>query len=168
MRQIKAKPLCEKSFRKYGVFQNLLDDASMGENAVIPAGFFPDLITLNFGTTTLPSVCCCSVTKKEKNVVAFLEAHQYTCEGLLPLDADVVIFAGVLPRTGFTVDTLEAFIVPKGTFVKLNPLIVHGTQYCASAETAHVLCLLPERTFRNDMISRMIENDDEKAEIVLA
>jgi len=167
MHQIKAKPLSDDCFRKYGVYQNLLDDESMGKNSVIPAGFFPDLITLNFATSTLPSVCCCSIAKNEKNIVSFLEAHQYTCEGLLPLDADIVIFAGTIPRSGLSVETLEAFIVPRGTFVKLNPLIVHGTQYCVDAESAHILCLLPERTFRNDTISRFIEKEEERAEIIM-
>jgi len=167
MIKIKAKPLCHENFQKYGIFQNLLDDESMAKNSVNPAGFFPDLIELNFGTTTLPSVCCCSVEKKDKNIVNSMEAHQYTCEGLLPLDADVIIFVGVLPGTGFSVKTLEAFIVPKGTFVKLNPLIVHGTQYCIDTEEAHILCMLPERTFRNDKIGYMIEKDEDKAEIIL-
>lgn len=167
MRTIQAKPLSPESFRKYGVYQNLLDDASMGCNSVNPAGFFPDLITLNFGTTTLPSVCCCSVTKIEKNIIRSMEAHQYTCEGLLPIDADVIIFVGTLPPTGLTTETLEAFLVPKGTFVKLNPLIVHGTQYCVDTPQAHILCMLPERTFRNDKIGRMLEDENDRAEIVL-
>ena len=168
MKQIKAKPLCEESFRKYGVFQNLLDDVSLGRNSINPAGFFPDLIQLNFGTSTLPSVCLCSVRKIDKNIVGSMEAHQYTCEGLLPIDGDVIIFAGVLPRFDkFSVDNLEAFIVPKGTFVKINPLIVHGTQYCVNTEEAHILCLLPERTFRNDKLGLIIEKDEDKAEIIL-
>ena len=167
MKQIKAKPLCEQSFKKYGVFQNLLDDESMGTNSINPAGFFPDLITLNFGTTTLPSVCCCSVAKGEKNIIGSMEAHQYTCEGLLPIDADVIIFVGVMGREGLSVDNLEAFIIPRGTFVKLNPLIVHGTQYCVNTDSAHILCMLPERTFKNDKIGRILENESDKAEIVL-
>jgi len=167
MIQIKAKPLCHEDFRKYGMFQNLLDNESMSKNSVNPSGFFPDLIELNFGTTTLPSVCCCNITKTDRNIVSSMEAHQYTCEGLLPLDADVIIFAGVLPWTGFSTEALDAFIVPKGTFVKLNPLIVHGTQYCIDTEEAHILCLLPERTFRNDKIAYRIEKDEEKAEIIL-
>ena len=43
MRKIKAKPLCQESFRKYGVFQDLLDDESLGKVSVNPAGFFPDI-----------------------------------------------------------------------------------------------------------------------------
>lgn len=167
MIKIKAKPLTPEGFRKYGVYQDLLDDSSMGRNSVNPAGFFPDLIELNFGTTTLPSVCCCSVKKQERNVIRSMEAHQYTCEGLLPIDGDVIIFVGTLPPTGLTVETLEAFIIPRGTFVKLNPLIVHGTQYCIDAERTHILCMLPERTYRNDKIGRILDNEDDMAEIEL-
>lgn len=167
MRKISAQRLSAAAFQKYGAYQNLLDDADMGQRSVNPAGFFPDLLTLNFGTTTLPSVCCCSVTKQERNIVRSMEAHQFTCEGLLPLDGDVIIFVGVLPPTGFTVDTLEAFIIPQGTFVKLNPLIVHGTQYPVNTAAAHILCLLPERTYRNDKLGHLIDNETDRAEIVL-
>ena len=68
MIKIKAKSLSPEAFRKYGVYQDLLDDASMGRNCINPSGFFPDLIALNFASTTLPSVCCCSVSKQERNI----------------------------------------------------------------------------------------------------
>lgn len=165
MRTIQVKKLTTEAFRRYGVFQNLLDEESMKEVSVFPANFFADLITLDFGTSTLPTVSVCHVKKQEKNIVSFLEAHQYTCEGLLPIDGDVIIFVGV-PSKVLTADNLEAFLVPKGTFVKLNPLIVHGTQYPLREQEAHVLCLLPGRTFRNDVISRVLEGE-ERAEIVL-
>ena len=167
MIKIKAKSLSPEAFRKYGVYQDLLDDASMGRNCINPSGFFPDLIALNFASTTLPSVCCCSVSKQERNIVRSMEAHQYTCEGLLPIDGDVIIFVGTLPPTGLTVETLEAFVIPKGTFVKLNPLNVHGTQYCVDMQRTHILCMLPERTFRNDKIGRILDDENDMAEIVL-
>jgi ureidoglycolate lyase len=169
MHQLKAKPLTVEGFRKYGVFQNLLDNESLAQNSIRKMGFFPDLITLNFGRDTLPSVCLCNVKKQEKMVVGFLEAHGKTCEGLLPIDADVIIYVGIPARSvdSWSVTDCEAFIVPKGTFVKFEPLILHGTQYPVSADEAHILCMLPERTFNNDMIAKRIENDDDKAEIVL-
>lgn len=166
MKKIKVKHLTSEAFQKYGIYQNLLDDSSMGCHSVNPAGFFPDLIALNFGSTTLPAVCCCSVTKQDRNIIRSVEAHQYTCEGLLPIDGDIIIFVGTLPSTGLTVDTLEAFLVPKGTFVKLHPLIVHGTQYCVDQDRTHILCLLPERTFRNDKIGKIFQEENEMAEIL--
>ncbi|MBQ9046494.1 MAG: hypothetical protein IJ120_01215 [Solobacterium sp.] len=167
MRTIQAKPLSKEAFRRYGEYQNLLDTEDLAKASINPRGFFADVLTLNFGTTTLPTVSVCHVTKTDRKIVRMMEAHQYTCEGLLPIDADVIIFVGTPGRGKFTVDNLEAFIIPQGTFVKLNPLIVHGTQYVIDKDEAHILCMLPGRTFRNDMIAVFAEDEAEQAEIVL-
>lgn len=164
MHTIQVKELTAKAFKRYGTFQDLLDEKALREASVFSAGFFPDLINLDFGSGTLPTVSVCHVKKEEKNIISFLETHQYTCEGLLPIDGDVIIYVG-LPERALTADNLEAFLVPKGTFVKLNPLITHGTQYPLHEQEAHILCLLPGRTFRNDVISRVLEGED-RAEIV--
>jgi len=166
MKTIKVQELSKETFRQYGTFQNLLSDEEMAAASVNKKGFFADLITLNFGTTTLPSVSVCQVMKEEKNIIGFIEAHKYTCEGLLPLDSDVIIFVGKVIRGVLSPDTIEAFRVPQGTFVKLEPLILHGKQFVTKAAEAHVLCLLPQRTFANDMISQQLEDKD-KIEITL-
>jgi ureidoglycolate lyase len=150
---------------------NLLDnDAITAKSVFPPFGFFPDLIKLDFGGQTLPTISVCQVKKAEKNIVSFMEAHRYTCEGLVPLDGDIIIFVGPPPfgdPPQFSVKALEAFIVPRGSFVKINPLIVHGTQYPVGVEEAHIICMLPGRTFANDMLACMVEKDEDKAEIVL-
>ena len=166
MYTIKAKQLTAEAFRKYGTYQNLLDNEEMKKNSIFPENFFADLVTLDFGTSTLPTISICHVKKQEKNIVAFLEAHKFTCEGLLPLDGDVIIFVGSPMGDKFSVENLEAFYVPKGTFVKLNPLIVHGTQYPVNSEEVHIVCMLPGRTFKNDMIPQPL-SDEERAEIIL-
>jgi ureidoglycolate hydrolase len=169
MKTIAAQPLTPEAFRKYGVYQNLLDDEAVGAFSPFSknAGFCPDLLTLNFGTSTLPSISVCRVQKTERNIVSFLEAHQYTCEGLIPLDGDVIIFVGMPARGRLSADHLEAFLVPKGTFVKLEPHIIHGTQYPLSDGITHLICMLPERTFKNDMIAQRLEEDDERVEIIV-
>jgi ureidoglycolate lyase len=171
MEVIKAKPITAEGFAKYGEYLNLLDNNAVATKSVLPPfGFFPDLIKLDFGGQTLPTISVCQVKKTEKNIVAFMEAHRYTCEGLVALDGDIIIFVGPPPFGNppqFTVKALEAFIVPKGGFVKLNPLIVHGTQYPVSADEVHIICMLPGRTFSNDMLFGMAEKDEDKAEIVL-
>ena len=167
MKVIKAKPLTREAFAKYGVYENLLDDAAMGQHSVFPMGFFADLVTLDFGGPNLPTVSVCQVRKQPKNIIASLEAHKGTCEGLLPLDDDVVIFVGTaFPGRPMSVDRVEAFYVPKGTFVKLNPYIVHGTQFPVHSEEAHILCLLPGRTFAND-IQMQVLDEAARAEVVL-
>ena len=166
MKIIRVQPLSEKKFAKYGEYQNLLDDASLSEKSIFPSGFYADVLKLDFGTSSLPCVSVCQVGKTQRMVVTMLEAHQFTCEGLLPLDDDVIIYAGTpFPGKKFSVENVEAFYVPKGTFVKLNPFILHGTQFPAEKETAHVLCLLPGRTFRNDMLAEMLP-EGERAELV--
>lgn len=106
------------------------------------------------------TISVCHVKKQSENIISFLEAHQYACEGLLPLDGDVIIFVGIMD-SDFRTESIEAFYVPKGTFVKLNPLIVHGTQYPVDKEDVHIVCMLPGRTFKNDMLSRRLETGEQ-------
>ena len=99
MLTIKAKPLTPEAFRKYGVYQDLLDDESTAANNINGAsGFRPDLITLNFANTTNPSINVCRVEKKDRMIVNFMETHAYTCEGLIALDGDVVFYVGIPGR----------------------------------------------------------------------
>lgn len=167
MRTIKAQPLTPAAFAKYGIFQNLLDDKDLACHSVFPQGFFADLVALDFGGPNLPTVSVCQARKQERNIITALEAHKGTCEGLLPLDDDVVIFVGAAyPGRPFTTAAVEAFYVPQGTFVKLNPYILHGSQFPVHADTAHILCLLPGRTFVNDMQMQLLAEEDQ-AEVLL-
>lgn len=167
MRTIKAQPLTQETFAKYGNFQNLLDDSDLARHSIFPQGFFADLMTLDMGGPNLPTVSVCQAKKQEQNIITALEAHKGTCEGLLPLDDDVVIFVGVaFPGRPFTTAAVEAFYVPRGTFVKLNPYILHGTQFPVHSETAHILCLLPGRTFVNDMQMQPL-TEEERAQVLL-
>ncbi|GHV69098.1 hypothetical protein AGMMS49928_10360 [Spirochaetia bacterium] len=161
MKTIKVQKLSYETFRQYGSFQNLLDNEGLAAASINKAGFFADIISLNFGTTTLPGVSVCHVTKEEKNIIGFIEAHQYTCEGLLPLDDDVIIYVGKVVRGVLSPDTIEAFLVPKGTFVKMEPLVLHGRQFPVNAQEAHVLCLLPQRTYHNDMMFQILEEPNQ-------
>ncbi len=165
MKQIQVQQLDREKFAQYGTFQNLLDDEDMAKHSVNKAGFFADLIALDFANTTLPTVSCCQVKKGDSRIIRFVEAHKYTCEGLLPIDGDVVIYVGRLVRGKFDTDLIEAFYVPQGTFVKLNPLIVHGTQYPVRDGITHILCQLPGRTFNNDMLAELLP-EDRQVEII--
>jgi ureidoglycolate lyase len=144
----------------------LLDNEALAMGSINKKEFFADLVLLNFGATALPTVSVCHVQREEKNIISFVEAHRYTCEGLLPLDADVIIFVGKVVRGELAVDTIESFLVPRGTFVKMEPLVLHGKQFVTKAEEAHCLCLLPQRTYNNDMMVKRLE-DPEKIEILL-
>lgn len=167
MKEIKVRRLNDEAFRKYGVYQDLTADMEMKSRAIPCGDFYPDLLTLDFGRTTLPTVSCCHVYKKEQMTVDFMEYHQYSCEGLLPLDDDVIIYVGMPERGELKIENLEGFYVPKDTFVKLNPMVIHGGQFAVNEAEAHLLCMLPGRTFQNDMVYRIIEEEEEKGVLAL-
>lgn len=160
MREIQVQKLTKDNFGKYGEFLDLLDESELKKKSIFQEGFFADVVALEFNQGNQPTVSVCHVKKQSDNIISFLEAHQYTCEGLLPLDGDVIIFVGIMDRD-FRTESIEAFYVPKGTFVKLNPLIVHGTQYPVDKEDVHIVCMLPGRTFKNDMLSRRLETEEQ-------
>ena len=165
MRTIQPKPLTAESFRRYGQFMNLLDDAALAAASVFPRSFFADVIPLDFGHDLQPTVSVNSLKREDKAAVRFIEMHHHTCEGILPLDTDVVLFVG-LPEMGkLSVKYIEAFIVPKGTFVRLDPLIIHGSVFCTE-KIGHSLCLLAGRTFANDMEAKLL-GEDEQFELAL-
>lgn len=148
MREIQVQKLTKDNFGKYGEFLDLLDESELKKKSIFQEGFFADVVALEFNQGNQPTISVCHVKKQSENIISFLEAHQYACEGLLPLDGDVIIFVGIMD-SDFRTESIEAFYVPKGTFVKLNPLIVHGTQYPVDKEDVHIVCMLPGRTFKN-------------------
>ena len=88
---------------------------------------------------------------KGEMLVTQAEYHDTTCEGVLPLDDDVVLH--VAPATQNPVPELtEAFIVPKGTMVKLNVGVWHLAAMPIHLDTAHVMITLPERIYKTDCV----------------
>lgn len=69
-----------------------------------------------------------------------------------PLDDDVVLHAA--PATKEPVPELtEAFIVPKGTMVKLNVGVWHLAAMPIHLDTVHVMITLPERIYKSDCVA---------------
>ncbi len=157
MREITPRKLELEAFRPYGDFIDLLHvkqvEARTGDNI-----FAPDLVKLHLDGRMPASVSVAKVSECER-IISVLEFHQFTCEGILPLDGDIDIFTG---PSSFRMDpaTVEAFRVPKGTFVRLNPGVIHGRQFVVDAPSVNVLILLPERTFGNDCTFSMLDEKD--------
>ena len=72
----------------------------------------------------------------------------------------MIINVGIMDRD-YRTESIEAIYVRKGTLVKLNEMIVHGTQYKVDKEDVHIVCMLPGRTFKNDMLSRKLETEEQ-------
>ncbi|MDD6347789.1 MAG: hypothetical protein PUA52_07275 [Lachnospiraceae bacterium] len=139
MRELKVEELSYEAFHSFGEYEDLLTSRE--------SGFYPDMIRLcNDGRDT--SVSISRVEGKGREIVNY-EYHTNTCEGILPLDGDIYIYAA--PPFWFPqVDKMRVFRVPKGTFVRLKAGTLHGGQFSVTGEPVNVLILLPERTYSND------------------
>ncbi|MHC4573455.1 MAG: ureidoglycolate lyase [Planctomycetota bacterium] len=159
MRKEKVKELTPESFAKYGVYANLINPQTEKLGAE-PIEFFRDMAQLDLGGRTLASFSTCRVCKRPP-VVDVTEFHNYTGEGILPLDADICIHvAPAAPMGEVPLKKIEIFRVPKGTFVALHPGVWHHAPFAHNADAANVLIVLPERTYAQDCHVTEIEEKD--------
>lgn len=146
MRTIKAKPITVENFQLYGSFTKILEPTgfSLGD-------FYPDKCHFPV-STQLPITFSPLITHKPAEyIVTTAEYHDYTCEGVVPMDDDMIIH--VAPASKEPIPHLtEAFLVPKGTAVRLNPGVWHLAALPVNLEEGHVLIVLPERTYKNDCV----------------
>jgi len=164
MTKLKASLITREAFRPYGFCQDLYDIEQFKKNPQGESGFYPDLVSLRLGQTTLPSISISKV-KKRAPIIPMLEYHKFTAEGILPLDGDCLIYVGLASRE-FSPDNLTAFLVPKGVFVSINPGTIHGTHFPVQEEWVRVLIILPERTYGNDTVRKDL-SAEEQFEIIL-
>ncbi len=153
MKTITAKNITLESFREYGEFVNIMNPSGIAfgdyyrDNITIP----PSLVR----TGLSPSVC----RKPEKMLVQHAEYHNYGSECILPLDDDGVIHLAPASKEP-DIQQTEAFILPKGTLIRLNPGVWHAGFMPLNLDTSHVLIILPERTYTTDCVEVWYEQED--------
>lgn len=98
--------------------------------------------------------------------VKAVEYHTTTPEMILPLNDDMIIHvapaSGGTPVTGLT----EAFVIPRGTLVKINTAVWHLAPLPVHEEELHAMIILPECTYANDCTVVELK-EEEWFEIVL-
>ena len=84
---------------------------------------------------------------------------------ILPLKDDMILH--VAPASAGTIVTeyAKAFLVPKGTLVKMNAAIWHLAPLPANADSLTAMIILPECTYANDCTVVDLK-EDEQFEIV--
>lgn len=160
MRKIKAQKLTNDNFKEFGSFYNML--APQGYNL---GDFFPDHLDVANTTNMSQGFSSLIVYKKDHMIVDLVEYHNYSAEVLLPLDTDIVIHVAP-PNNKKDIDLTQAFIVPKGTIVKLNIGVTHLCPFSITEEIGHVMVALPQRTYKNDCYLVNLD-ENEIFEIVL-
>lgn len=158
MRTIPVQPLTYEGFSKYGAYQNMLEPKGESLGAA-PAEFFRDLLQLRLGGSSILSVSVLELTERPLLVDA-MEYHNDCCEGMMPMDTDVIVqLAPAVKGDVIPLEKVEAFFVPKGTLIVLNPGVWHESPYVAGQKKGHIFCMLPERTYMKDAFLIPIPQD---------
>lgn len=147
MRKINAKELTHDAFAPYGTFYSMLEPKGYSLNGEIHR-FFPDRMSEAFFTRAAFSPIF--VKKPDHMIISQVEYHTTTPEMILPLNDDMIIH--VAPASGGTPvpELTEAFLVPKGTLVKINSAIWHLAPLPVHVEELAAMIILPECTYAND------------------
>ena len=146
MKTIKAKPITAENFSYYGQFTDLLNPSGYSLD-----DFYHDRVRMGVSGNFAVAFSPLTVHKQDPMIVSQAEYHNTTQEGILCLDDDFVLHVAP-PSKNPVPDKTEAFIVPKGTLVCINLGVWHLSAMPLHLDTAHVLIILPERTYLNDCI----------------
>ena len=160
MRTLTAKPLTRDAFYKYGNFCNLVPEELPDANL--------DQISLDLGRPFQNVAFSMLRIYPEKEIIApMAERHDWTGQGILPLDGDVVIYVArpTASPDDCPVEKMEAFYVPKLTMITLNPGVWHFTPY-SNKEVVNVMLTLPNRTWAHDVVFYGF-SEEEKFRIVV-
>ena len=80
------------------------------------------------------------------------EYHNFTGEGMMPLDNDIYFHVGpaTVPGAAPPLDDIRVFYAPKGTMIVLRPGVWHHAPFSVNADPVNALIVLPQRTYAND------------------
>ena len=161
MKTVKVQKLTREAFHKFGDYANLidpLDQCATGPKDATLA-FFRDMLPVDLGGA-MPSFSTCRIMPRPMKIDA-AEFHNHTCEAAMPLDQDAIIWvAPAGAGKDLPVDEVEAFYVPQGTIVKLQPGVWHHALFATEDRPLNVMIVLPERAYCNDIYCiEVAEND---------
>lgn len=159
MRTIGYKKLTRDAFAPYGSFASILDPqgCKLGEP---PVEFYRDMVQQCLGNTSTVSFSACVVRAKKEWILENAEYHNNTCEAIICLDGDYLMHvAPACPVDEEPWENIEVFLVPKGTMVVTRPGVWHQAGFPYGCDAVHILCALPERTYANDCVFKVIPEE---------
>jgi len=159
MKTIKAIPVTNENFRPYGYIADIANpsgDYGMGE---APCIFHRDMVLAPNASSASVSFGSLKVNKRPF-IVQDVEFHSFASEVMMPLDDDMIMYAGPASNDVIELDKLEAFLIPKGTLVVFRAGAWHGAPYPVNNQQGTVLICLPERTYLNDTKKYLLDEKD--------
>lgn len=147
MLKIHVEPLKKESFAPYGAYTDFLHPDGYALCGDLHH-FFPDrLLQYASGPMGFSPI---SVKKPSRMVIDMLEYHTTTAEGILPLNGDMILHVAQ-PSGGVPIpDQTHAFLVPRGTMVRINAGVWHLCPLPVDEQTLFCMIALPECTYAND------------------
>ncbi|MGI6162162.1 MAG: ureidoglycolate lyase [Christensenellales bacterium] len=154
MRKINAKPISVENFMPFGYYTNVLHPTgnNLGE-------FYYDKIRFPVSGEMPIALSPSIVRRTERMLITMAECHSKTCEGIFAVDDDMILHLApptLTPKPELT----EAFIIQQGMAVCIHAGVWHLSAIPLNKKEAHVLIILPERTYYNDCITVNYEEKD--------
>jgi len=147
MLTIQAKPITHENFAPFGQFYTMAAPDGYALKGEIHQ-FFPDRLVADSPRRVGYSPIV--VKKPERMIITQQEYHNTTWEMILPLDDDMILHCAPA-SAGTPVGHLsQAFLVPKGTLIKMNTAIWHLAPLPANKESLTAMIILPECTYGLD------------------
>lgn len=147
MNIIKAVPINNEEFAPFGQFYKMNEPKGYALCGELHK-YYPDRLVADSEHRVGYSPIV--VKKPEKMVITQQEYHTTTWEMILPLNDDMVLHVAPASAGTLVPELVKAFIVPKGTLVKINTAIWHLAPLPVSKEELNAMIILPECTYAND------------------
>ena len=158
MKKIKAVPVTQENWAPYGYLANIAQPGNAYGMGNYPCTFHRDMVLAPMATTAPIAFGSLKVGKR-KMVIEDVEYHTMASEVMMPLDCDMVMYAGPANSGEPELDKLEAFIIPKGTMTIFRAGAWHGAPFPLDGDGTVLICL-PERTYLNDTNKIVLEEND--------
>lgn len=147
MKTVPVLPLTQEAFAPYGEYYDMLYPQGHALTGALHS-FYPD--RLSEWCPTRMGFSPIAVKKPERMVIDAVEYHTTTPELILPLDDDMIIHVAPASAGTPVPQLTQAFLVPRGTLVKIRTAIWHLAPLPAHEPVLHAMIALPECTYAND------------------
>lgn len=158
MKTLKAVPVTAENWAPYGYLADIAQPGSAYGLGDYPCTFHRDMVLMPIASTAPVAFGSLKLGKREM-IIRDVEYHTMASEVMLPVDDDMVMYAG--PANGGEPEPsrLEAFIIPKGTLLVFRAGVWHGAPFPLNGDGTVLICL-PERTYLNDTTKICLPESD--------
>lgn len=158
MRKIKVQPLTHDAFAPFGDFYNMTSPEGYALQGDLHR-FFPDRIAETY--TTRVGFSPILVKKPAEMKITQVEYHTTTPEVIIPLNDDMIVHVGPASAGVPQPELTKAFLVPKGTLIKMKSAIWHLCPLPANVDELQAMIVLPECTYANDCTVVDLKEDEQ-------